>query len=104
MLVSIYDFWQCNVPEGMNLPFSVALFFYVPFLFTVLLLFFTMYVLCILDHLVANGRMSEVEARRIFHQIVAAVRYCHKQNVVHRDLKAENLLLDYKMDIKLAGE
>jgi len=63
-----------------------------------------MYVFCILDHLVANGRMNEVEARRIFHQIVAAVSYCHKQNVVHRDLKAENLLLDYKMDIKLAGK
>lgn len=48
--------------------------------------------------------MSEVEARRMFHQIVAAVNYCHKRNVVHRDLKAENLLLDFKMDIKLAGE
>jgi serine/threonine-protein kinase SIK3 len=48
--------------------------------------------------------MTEVEARRIFHQIVAAVNYCHKRNVVHRDLKAENLLLDSKMDIKLAGE
>jgi serine/threonine protein kinase len=48
--------------------------------------------------------MSEVEARRMFHQIVAAVNYCHKRNVVHRDLKAENLLLDSNMDIKLAGE
>ena len=56
------------------------------------------------DHLVANGRMSENEARRLFHQIVAAVSYCHKRNVVHRDLKAENLLLDSNMDIKLAGE
>ncbi|PSN34704.1 hypothetical protein C0J52_19023 [Blattella germanica] len=56
----------------------------------------------IFDHLVANGRMSEIEARRMFHQIVAAVNYCHKRNVVHRDLKAENLLLDSNMDIKLA--
>jgi hypothetical protein len=48
--------------------------------------------------------MSEVEARRMFHQIVAAVNYCHKRNVVHRDLKAENLLLDSNMDIKLAGD
>lgn len=47
--------------------------------------------------------MDEVEARRIFHQIVEAVHYCHSHNVVHRDLKAENLLLDSKMDIKLAG-
>ncbi|KAL0281085.1 UNVERIFIED_CONTAM: hypothetical protein PYX00_002182 [Menopon gallinae] len=56
----------------------------------------------IFDYLVANGRMSEDEARRIFHQIVAAVSYCHRKNIVHRDLKAENLLLDPNMNIKLA--
>ncbi|XP_068081094.1 serine/threonine-protein kinase SIK3 isoform X2 [Anabrus simplex] len=56
----------------------------------------------IFDYLVANGRMTEKQARRVFHQIVAAVSYCHRRNVVHRDLKAENLLLDANMDIKLA--
>ncbi|GLG92961.1 Calcium/calmodulin-dependent protein kinase type II alpha chain [Gryllus bimaculatus] len=56
----------------------------------------------IFDYLVSKGRMSEKEARRVFHQIVAAVSYCHKRNIVHRDLKAENLLLDGNMDIKLA--
>ncbi|KAK6645412.1 hypothetical protein RUM43_001689 [Polyplax serrata] len=56
----------------------------------------------IFDYLVANGKMSENEARRIFHQIVAAVSYCHTRNIVHRDLKAENLLLDPNMNIKLA--
>lgn len=56
------------------------------------------------DYLVANGKMSENEARRIFHQIVAAVSYCHTRNIVHRDLKAENLLLDPNMNIKLAGK
>ncbi|XP_034233875.1 serine/threonine-protein kinase SIK3-like isoform X2 [Thrips palmi] len=56
----------------------------------------------IFDYLVGQGKMDETEARRIFHQIVEAVNYCHSHNVVHRDLKAENLLLDSKMDIKLA--
>lgn len=46
--------------------------------------------------------MSEPEAKRIFSQIVSAVNYCHCQGVVHRDLKAENLLLDHNMNIKLA--
>ncbi|XP_043288883.1 serine/threonine-protein kinase SIK3-like isoform X1 [Venturia canescens] len=56
----------------------------------------------IFDHLVRNGRMAEPEARRIFHQIVLAVRYLHQHGVVHRDLKAENLLLDADNNIKLA--
>lgn len=45
--------------------------------------------------------MSEPEAKRIFSQIVSAVSYCHSQGVVHRDLKAENLLLDHNMNIKV---
>ncbi|XP_058790703.1 serine/threonine-protein kinase SIK3-like isoform X2 [Phymastichus coffea] len=56
----------------------------------------------IFDHLVRNGRMAEHEARRVFRQIVEAVRYLHQQRVVHRDLKAENLLLDADNNIKLA--
>lgn len=55
------------------------------------------------DYLVEHGPMSESEACRIFHQIVSAVHYCHSMNIVHRDLKAENLLLDSNNDIKLAG-
>uniref|UniRef100_A0A182MLI5 Non-specific serine/threonine protein kinase n=1 Tax=Anopheles culicifacies TaxID=139723 RepID=A0A182MLI5_9DIPT len=56
----------------------------------------------IFDHLVANGRMREEEAARIFSQIVAAVDYCHRKGIVHRDLKAENVLLDTEMNVKLA--
>ena len=46
--------------------------------------------------------MSESLARRKFWQIVEAVDYCHNHRVVHRDLKAENLLLDANMNIKIA--
>ncbi|CAG9794611.1 unnamed protein product [Diatraea saccharalis] len=56
----------------------------------------------IFDHLVSRGRMPESEAARAFAQMVAAVGYCHANGVVHRDLKAENLLLDRDMNIKLA--
>ncbi|KNC83136.1 CAMK/CAMKL/QIK protein kinase [Sphaeroforma arctica JP610] len=56
----------------------------------------------VFDHLVAHGRMKEPEARRKFHQIVSAVQYCHDRRVVHRDLKAENLLLDANFNIKIA--
>ncbi|XP_065216059.1 serine/threonine-protein kinase SIK3-like isoform X7 [Planococcus citri] len=56
----------------------------------------------IFDYLVNNGPMKEEEACRVFQQIVSAVQYCHSMNIVHRDLKAENLLLDSNNDIKLA--
>ncbi|XP_050663542.1 uncharacterized protein LOC126964466 isoform X3 [Leptidea sinapis] len=56
----------------------------------------------IFEHLVERGRMPESEAARAFAQMVAAVGYCHQNRVVHRDLKAENLLLDKDMNIKLA--
>ena len=46
--------------------------------------------------------MSEALARKKFWQIVEAIDYCHAHNVVHRDLKAENLLLDANMNIKIA--
>ncbi|XP_078675688.1 MAP/microtubule affinity-regulating kinase 3-like isoform X23 [Branchiostoma floridae x Branchiostoma belcheri] len=56
----------------------------------------------VFDYLVAHGRMKEKEARAKFRQIVSAVQYCHQKRVVHRDLKAENLLLDSDMNIKIA--
>ncbi|XP_062329150.1 serine/threonine-protein kinase SIK2 isoform X2 [Osmerus eperlanus] len=56
----------------------------------------------IFDYLAKHGRLSELESRRKFWQILSAVEYCHNRNIVHRDLKAENLLLDGHMNLKIA--
>ncbi|XP_033240816.1 serine/threonine-protein kinase par-1 isoform X2 [Drosophila pseudoobscura] len=56
----------------------------------------------IFDYIAKYGRMSESAARFKFWQIISAVEYCHKKGIVHRDLKAENLLLDCSMSIKIA--
>jgi len=56
----------------------------------------------VFDYLVAHGRMKEKEARSKFRQIVSSVQYCHQKQIIHRDLKAENLLLDADMNIKIA--
>ncbi|KAL1509115.1 hypothetical protein ABEB36_003907 [Hypothenemus hampei] len=56
----------------------------------------------IFDYIARYGRMSEEQARIKFWQILLAVEYCHNRNIVHRDLKAENLLLDSNNNIKIA--
>lgn len=56
----------------------------------------------IFDYLVTKGRMKESDVRAKFRQIVSAVHYCHQKSIVHRDLKAENLLLDRDFNIKIA--
>lgn len=48
------------------------------------------------------GRFSEDQSRKIFQQLISAVRYCHNRGVYHRDLKPENLLIDEDGDLKVS--
>ena len=41
-------------------------------------------------------------ARTYFHQLINAIHHCHKMNIIHRDVKLENLLLDSHFNLKLA--
>lgn len=54
------------------------------------------------DYICEKQSISESQARHLFRQIVSAVHYCHRNGIVHRDLKLENILLDDNGNIKIA--
>lgn len=45
--------------------------------------------------------LEENVSRKYFQMIISGVSYCHLNNVVHRDFKPENLLLDEDDNLKI---
>ncbi|XP_073498430.1 testis-specific serine/threonine-protein kinase 1-like [Phyllobates terribilis] len=56
----------------------------------------------LLDFIKNRGALPEDVARKLFHQLATAVKYCHDLDIVHRDLKCENILLDKDFNIKVS--
>mmetsp|Transcript_19179 Transcript_19179/g.50103 ORF Transcript_19179/g.50103 Transcript_19179/m.50103 type:complete len:328 (-) Transcript_19179:157-1140(-) len=53
----------------------------------------------LLDAVIDCGNYTEEDARQVFVQMIKGIQYLHSKNIVHRDLKLENLLLSSKGDI-----
>ena len=54
-----------------------------------------------LDYIISHGRLRERSARNFARQIGSALQYCHANNIVHRDLKIENILISKSGNIKI---
>eukprot|EP00826_Nyctotherus_ovalis_P064440 TRINITY_DN9453_c0_g1_i5.p1 TRINITY_DN9453_c0_g1~~TRINITY_DN9453_c0_g1_i5.p1 ORF type:complete len:451 (-),score=65.85 TRINITY_DN9453_c0_g1_i5:52-1404(-) len=46
-------------------------------------------------------RLGETECMKVFAQIVAGIEYCHRNCVIHRDVKMENVLVDGECNVKI---
>ncbi|XP_035297621.1 sperm motility kinase X-like isoform X2 [Cricetulus griseus] len=55
----------------------------------------------LVSHIEKVGCLQEEETQRIFTQMACAVNYCHENNIAHRDIKPDNILLDGKGSVKL---
>jgi len=56
----------------------------------------------LLSYIKRNGAQKNEEAKHLFSDLCSGIAYCHSIDVVHRDLKCENLLLSKDGKLKVA--
>ena len=55
----------------------------------------------IMDYILTKNHLSEMESLKYFQQLINTLFYLHSQNIAHRDIKIDNMLLDKNKDLKL---
>lgn len=55
----------------------------------------------LLNYVRKRRKLSENTAKVIFKQILKGLEHCHANNVLHRDIKLDNILLDSRGEVKI---
>ena len=54
-----------------------------------------------LSELLHKRQLSEMEIKHYCFELLLAIEYLHKRNIIHRDIKLSNILLSEKMEVRL---
>lgn len=55
----------------------------------------------LLDYIIQNGLLKEQKAQEFSRTIASVLNYLHQNNIVHRDLKIENIMIDKNGELKV---
>ena len=55
----------------------------------------------LLNYVRKRRRLKEDVAKSIFKQIIEGLQYCHSKQILHRDIKLDNILLDSEGEVKI---